>query len=66
VDEGEEVGGSPVVSCGEAAKVLEVAEAALDAVSVFVGVLVVWDRNLAERVDGITSLAWLSAMNCRK
>lgn len=41
MDESGEVHGSPVIACSEAAKVLELAEAALDAVALFVGVGVV-------------------------
>src|SRR5438309_1222300 len=48
--EAEEVDGSSVVACGEAAEVLELVEASLDAVAVFVDRRVVGDDDLARAV----------------
>src|SRR5882757_719743 len=47
VDEGEEVVCPPVISSGEPAEVLELVEAALDAVAQLVDRLVVWNGDLA-------------------
>src|SRR5690606_32188457 len=52
VDEAEEVDGEPVVAGGEAAEVLELCEAALDAVAQPVEVAVVRDGGLARAGRG--------------
>src|SRR5690606_35385826 len=57
VDEAEEVGGEPVVSGGEAAEVLELCEAALDAVAQAVEGAVVRDRGSARTGRGDDGLS---------
>ena len=47
MDEAEKVDGASVVACGEAAEVLELAEAPFDSVAVFAADGVVRDGNLA-------------------
>ena len=60
MDEGEEVGGSPVIACCDTAEVLEFVEAALDAIAQLVESEVVGDEVRAGRIagdDGLRPLA---------
>jgi hypothetical protein len=52
MDEGEEVYGSPIIACGEASEVLELVEAALDAISVPIDGPIVGDEDLPSWIGG--------------